>query len=146
MRDHCNSISVWIVPICTSIYDFKKEKLWSRGQRKYCPDLFTLGHNGKILHDDMTLAELATSGTELKLHIFSFDIVLRNRITLSEKILTLIADDLNRPIDIVKGFLISSGKVTDASRVTLFNHKKAEINRIDNQSFVPGQIIRYLAS
>ena len=76
--DHRNIISVLSLPICTSVYDLKKEKLWNGGEERYPPDLFTLGHNGKILHDDMTLADLDTSGSELVLQIFSFDIILKN--------------------------------------------------------------------
>ena len=152
VTDPSYDLSVWIVPMCTSIYDLKKENLWNGGHQSYSPDLFILGHNGKILHDDTTLAELATSGAQLDLDIFSFDVVLRNLVTFCDNKLTLIVKDSRQTRNIVQGFLIAS-KVTNADKVTLFGNKRGfDDKRVEidpdsyNESFRPGQIIHYFCS
>ena len=146
MIDHRDDISVLTLPIYTSVYDLKKEKVWNGGLGRYSPELFTLGHNGKILHDDMTLAELATSGTELRLHIFSFDIFVRKWLTAIKDKVTLHTKDLRIPVNIVKGFLLASGKITVTNSIKICNRDLAEIKPNNNQYFIPGQTMCYLVS
>ena len=95
--DHGGSIVTMMLPSWTGIYTLKRKRLFSEGQEKYSPDLFTLSHDDMILDDDLTLADYFFPGIEVVLQISYIYITLRHGTSDLQNTIRVNTCDLRKP-------------------------------------------------